>query len=177
MRKRVIFYTAIYLVILVIGIFAFSHPAMSQGPTASLSNIQITGNEIWFDVIVKNTSNHKATVYVVVYAKNDRVSPPRRMAWPSPGGLFSEAGTRRGQLSPSDISKNWNSRSEFSKGAKVTLLPGKSETIPAVLPLNRYSTLSAWRGKRFELGSMFNEWHCWVFSETGKLVYKRKYEK
>ena len=176
MRKRVIFYTAIYLVILVIGIFAFSHPAMSQGPTASLSNIQITGNEIWFDVIVKNTSNHKATVYVVVYAKNDFVSPPRRSAWPLPGLLFSEAGTRRGQLSPSDISNNWNSRSK-ERGAKVTLLPGKSETIPAALPLNRYSQLPAWRGKRFEPGSLYNEWYLWIFSETGKLIYERKYEK
>ena len=177
MRKRVICCTAIYFVVFVIGIFAFSHPAMSQGATASLSNIQITGNEVWFDVIVKNTSNQKATVYVVVYAKNDRVSPPRRMAWPSPGGLFSEAGTRRGQLSPSDISKNWNSRPKFDKGAKVTLLPGKSETIPAVLPLNRYSQLPAWRGKRFESSSMYNEWYVWVFSETGQLIYERRYEK
>ena len=63
------------------------------------------------------------------------------------------------------------------KGAKVTLLPGKSETIPAVLPLNRYSVLPVWRGKRFEPSPMFNEWHFWVFSETGKLIYKRKYEK
>jgi len=177
MRKRVICCTSIFLVISVIGIFAFTHPAISQESTASLSNIQIMGNEVWFDVIVKNTSNHKATVYVVVYAKNDSFSPPRRSAWPSPGLLFSEAGTRRGQLSPSDISKNWNSRSKLAKGAKVTLLPGKSETIPAVLPLNRDSMLPAWRGKRFEPGSMYNRWHIWVFSESGKLIYNRKYEK
>ena len=167
----------IYLVILVIGIFAFTHPAMSQESTASLSNIQNMGNEVWFDVVVKNTSNHKSTVYVVVYAKNDFVSPPRRSAWPTPGLLFSEAGTRRGQLSPLDISKNWNSRSKFSKGTEFTLLPGKSETIPAALPLNRYLQLPAWRGKRFKAGSMYNEWHIWVFSETGKLIYKRKHEK
>jgi len=129
-----------------------------------------------FTLQVSNHESQENTVYVVVYGKNDMFSPPRRSAWPFAGLLFRQAGTRRGSLSSSDISRNWDSRPDNTKGMKIVLKPNASESIEGALPINETCQLEAWRGKPLDPRSMYNEVSLWVFSQNGQLVFQKKYD-
>jgi len=129
-----------------------------------------------FDLTLMNLSSKDITVYVVIYAKNDRFSPPRRSAWPFAGILFHQAGTGRGNLSYHDIMRNWNSRPDNSKGYKLRIPANKTEKIEGALPINKTCQHEAWRGKPIDSRANYEEWNIWVFSERGKLVLKKTYE-
>jgi len=150
--------------------------------TAELSNLVIEIDSDFgiktqlFDVTLRNLSSKEITVYVVIYAKNDRFSPPRRSAWPFAGILFHQAGTGRGNLSYHDIMRNWNSRPDNSKGYKVTIAANKNETLEGALPINKTCQQEAWRGKPIDSRANYEEWNIWVFSERGKLLFKKTYE-
>lgn len=144
---------------------------------ADLSNFIVDHSSAQF-VFTLRVSNHESrdnTVYVVVYGKNDMFSPPRRSAWPFAGLLFHQAGTRRGALSPSAISRNWGSRPENTKGMKIVLKPDSSESIEGALPINEICQLEAWRGQPLDPRSMYNEVNLWVFSQNGQLVFNKQY--
>lgn len=145
--------------------------------SASLSDFTVdrANDQFVFTLRVKNQEPKSNSVYVVVYGKNDMFSPPRRSAWPFAGLLFRQAGTRRGALSPSDISRDWSSRSDNTKGMKVSLDPGGAESLEGALPINETCQQEAWRGKPLDPRSIYNEVHLWVFSTDGELVSKREY--
>ncbi|MBN2456138.1 MAG: hypothetical protein JXB29_06340 [Sedimentisphaerales bacterium] len=130
----------------------------------------------FFDLTIRNLSSKDITLYVVVYAKNDRFSPPRRGAWPMGGVLFYEAGTGRGNLSYHDIMRNWNSKPDNSKGCKVTIPVDKNEKLEGALPINKISQHEAWRGKPIDPRANYEKWNIWVFSERGELLFKKTYE-
>jgi len=147
-----------------------------------MSNLVVEIDSDWgtktqlFDLTLRNLSPKEITVYVVVYAKNDRFIPPRRGAWPMGGVLFYEAGTGRGSLSYHDIMRNWNSRPEDSKGCKITISENKNEKLEGALPINEICQHEAWRGKPIDPRADYEEWNIWVFSERGELVFKKTYE-
>lgn len=135
------------------------------------------GGDFVFTVHLTNQDSKENTVYAVVYGKNDMFSPPRREAWPAGGILFRLAGTSRGALSPSDITRNWNSDSDsdlveqFKEIAgDVRLKPGESDSFEGALPINETSLHEAWKGQRLDPRSMFNEVYLWVFSDDGRLI-------
>jgi hypothetical protein len=129
-----------------------------------------------FVLKISNQESQENTVYAVVYGKNDSYSPPRRGAWLFGGLLFHQAGTRRGSLSSSDISRNWDSRPENTKGMKIVLKPNGSKSLEGALPITEISLHEAWRGKPLDPRSMYDEVYLWVFSQNGKLIFEKKYE-
>jgi len=159
-----------------------SAPQTDLEVTASLSNSRVGADAAgvrshFFDVEVNNKAEHETTVYVVIYAKNDTVIPPRRTAWPMPGFLFRGVNTSRGQLTPSDITRTWHSRDEFSRGWKVSLPSGGAEKMTGALPLNESSEHEAWRGQPLDPRATYIDWQVWVFSQNGRLAYQRSYSK
>ncbi|MCK4629487.1 MAG: hypothetical protein KAT56_10820, partial [Sedimentisphaerales bacterium] len=80
--------------------------------TAGLSKFTVdrANAQFVFTLEVSNQESKENAIRVVVYGRNDMFSPPRRSAWPAAGLLFHQAGTRRGALSSSDVSRNWSSR-------------------------------------------------------------------
>ncbi len=146
--------------------------------TASLSDFKIDrpNAEYLFTLKVNNPESVDKTVYAVVYGVNDLASPPRRSAWPMPGFIFSESGTERGALSSSSISRNWKTRTDYGKGVKVPLKAGGSDVIEGVLPIESTSPHGAWRGQRINPNAMYNEIYLWVFSDSGQLIFEKKYE-
>jgi len=129
-----------------------------------------------FTLVITNSGDQETTVYAVVYGKNDSYIPPRRNAWPYGGVLFNQAGTDRGRLSASDISRDWSSKPEEAKGAKIKVQPGVSDTLEGALPINETSPHRAWRGHRLNPFTMYNEVSLWIFSEGGKLLLERNYK-
>ncbi|KKL71042.1 hypothetical protein LCGC14_2098880 [marine sediment metagenome] len=146
--------------------------------TAGLSKFTVdrANAQFVFTLEVSNQESREKTVHVVVYGKNDMFSPPRRSAWPFAGLLFRQAGTRRGALSSSDISRNWGSRPSNTRGAKMVLGPNASESLEGALPINDTCQQDAWRGKRLDPRSMYNEVFLWVFSHNGQLIFEREYD-
>jgi hypothetical protein len=128
-----------------------------------------------FTLGIANSGDQEATVYAVVYGKNESYVPPRRNAWPFPGVLFNLAGTNRGQLSSYDIRKDWDSRPEDSKGMKISVKPSISDTLVGALPINETSPHGAWQGQRLDPNSMYNEVSLWIFSEAGELLLEKDY--
>jgi hypothetical protein len=119
----------IVIIISIIVIFMYKSPTSSQASktkkikeepkiSASLSKFEVDrkNQQFIFKLKIKNIESSKKIFYAVVYGKNDMFSPPRRSAWPAAGLLFNQAGTRRGNLSSYDISKNWASKPEITKG-------------------------------------------------------------
>ena len=157
-----------------------AHPTASAPPeiTAGLSKFTVdrANAQFVFTLEVNNQESSENTVHVVVYGKNDMFSPPRRSAWPFAGLLFHQAGTRRGALSSSDISRNWSSRPDDTKGMKVVLKPNGSESLEGALPINETCQHDAWRGKPLDPRSMYNEVFLWVFSQNGQLILEKKYD-
>lgn len=141
-----------------------------------LSRLGVEAKSQFFDLTLGNLSSKEITVYVVIYAKNDRFSPPRRSAWPFAGILFHQAGTSRGTLSYHDIMRNWDSRPDNSKGCKVTIAANKNEKLEGALPINDICQHEAWRGKAIDSRANYEEWNIWVFSERGKLLLEKTYE-
>ena|GEM_PF-4808012 len=146
--------------------------------SASLSNFKVDREwaQFVFTLELRNEQPQENTVHVVVYGKNDMFSPPRRSAWPFPGLLFRQAGTRRGALSSSDISRNWNTRPEDTKGMKSVLKPSGSESLEGALPINETCLHETWRGKPLDPRSMYNEVYLWVFSKDGSLIFEKEYD-
>jgi len=146
---------------------------------AALSDFKIDSplpgmRDFVFKVSVHNQDTKQNVVYVVVYGKNDMFSPPRRSAWPLAGDLFRQAGTRRGSLSPADITKDFASRSD-AKGMKFVLKPNERSSCEAAFPINKTSQLEAWRGQHLDPRSIFNEIYLWLFSSDGQLVFQKQY--
>ncbi len=146
--------------------------------TASLSifTVDRENAQFVFTLQLSNQEVNEITVHVVVYGKNDMFSPPRRSAWPFAGILFRQAGTHRGALSSSSISRNWSSRPENTKGMKLVLKPNGTESLEGALPINETCQHDAWRGKPLDPRSMYNEVFFWVFSQNGQLIYEKKYD-
>lgn len=146
--------------------------------SADLSNFTVdrANAQFVFTLQIKNQEPKENTVHVVVYGKNDMFSPPRRNAWPNAGLLFRQAGTRRGSLSSSAISRNWNSRPENTKGTKIVLKANGTDSLEGALPINQTCQHEAWRGKSLNPRSMYNEVYLWVFSKNGKLISEKKYD-
>lgn len=146
--------------------------------TAALSKFTVdrANAQFGFTLVVTNQEPKQKTVRVVVYAKNDMFSPPRRSAWPFAGLLFRQAGTGRGSLSPSAVSRDWSSRPDNTMGMRVVLESNGSEVLKGVLPINKTSQLAAWRGQSLDPRSMYNEAYVWVFSEDGQLIFSKNYD-
>lgn len=165
---------------------AAAPPAAASTITADLDSFQIvterydragitgTIRSVKFRLKVRNTGTDDATVYAVIYAKNDRFSPPRRTAWPFPGILFREAGTDRGSLSPYDISKNWDTRPENSKGFKGGAAAGRTRSKDCAVPLNEHSMQGAWKNMRLDPRSVYDQWYVWLFAEDGSLIFEKE---
>ncbi|MCP4593675.1 MAG: hypothetical protein GY842_23310 [bacterium] len=171
----------IALMVVVAIIVASKVPSSSdERPTisASLSGFKVDRElaQFVFTLKLENEQPKENTVYVVVYGKNDMFSPPRRSAWPFAGFLFRQAGTRRGALSPSDLSRNWHSKSKNTKGMELVLRPSGSESLEGALPLNETCEHEAWRGKRLDPRSMYNEVYLWVFSKGGDLIFEKRHD-
>lgn len=152
-------------------------PETSPKIKANLSKFTVdrSNAQFVFTLQVSNPESQENNVYVVVYGKNDMFSPPRRSAWPFAGLLFRQAGTRRGALSSSDISRNWDSRPENTKGMKIVLRPNASKSLEGALLINETCYHEAWRGKPLDPRSMYNKVYLWVFSQNGQLIFEKKY--
>ena len=146
--------------------------AVSKLPNLPLPSVK----HQFFDIEVSNLVQSPKTVYIVVYATNDRFSPPRRGAWPVGGLLFYQAGTQRANLSHYDISRNWESRPEETKGFKVVLPAGGRHKIECALPINNVCQHEAWRGQRIDPRANYEDWTVWVFSGDGKLLINKNYK-
>jgi len=146
--------------------------------TASLSKFTVDREnaQFVFTLQLTNAEPKEHTVHVVVYGKNDMFSPPRRSAWPFAGLLFRQAGTRRGALSSSDISRNWQSRPDNTKGMKFVLKPNGADSFEGALPINQTCQHEAWRGKPLDPRSMYNEISLWIYSQAGQLIFEKKYD-
>jgi len=144
---------------------------------SKLTNFTVdnANSQFVFTLQVENKNSQQDTVFVVVYGKNDNFIPPRRSAWPAAGLLFKQAGTARGNLSASDISDNWNSRPEITKGFKMILKSNSKKSIEGAFPINRFSQLQAWQGEVLNPNSMYDEIHLWIFSQNGELISNKGY--
>jgi len=161
-------------------------PAAQSTIEADLDNFKIvterfdrlgitgTSRSVKFRLKISNTGTEDATVYVVIYAKNDRFTPPRRTAWPFPGILFRLAGGDRGSLSPYDISKNWETRPENSKGFKGGAVAGRTRSKDCAVPLNERSMQGAWKNMRLDPRSVYDQWYVWLFAEDGSLIFEKE---
>jgi len=153
-------------------------PPQRSTVSASLSGLKVDPElaQFVFTLKLKNEQPKEKTVYVVIYGTNDMFSPPRRGAWPFGGLLFRQAETRRGRLSPSDLSRDWSSRPENTKGMKLVLKARGSESLEGALPINSTCQHDAWRGKPLDPRSTYNEVYLWVFSKDGDLIFNKKYD-
>lgn len=179
----------IVIIISIIVIFISKSPTSSQASktkrtkkepkiSASLSEFKVDrkNQQFIFKLKIKNIESSKKIFYAVVYGKNDMFSPPRRSAWPAAGLLFNQAGTRRGNLSSYDISKNWVSKPEITKGVKIILKSKQEEIIEGALPINNTSQIEAWKGQPLDPRSIYNEINLWIFSDNGNCILKKEYK-
>jgi hypothetical protein len=150
---------------------------ISPNIQSELTNFTVdkANSQFVFTLKAENIESKNEIIYVVVYGKNDNFSPPRRGAWPMGGLLFQQAGTSRGDISTSDISNNWNSRPEITKGFKMNLKSNSKKSIEGALPINKISQKKAWQGELLNPNSIYNEMHLWIFSQDGKLISKQEY--
>jgi hypothetical protein len=150
---------------------------ISPNIQSELTNFTVdkANSQFVFTLKAENIESKNEIIYVVVYGKNDNFSPPRRGAWPMAGLLFQQAGTSRGNISTSDISNNWNSRPEITKGFKMNLKSNSKKSIEGALPINKISQKKAWQGELLNPNSIYNEIHLWIFSQDGKLISKQEY--
>ena len=116
-------------------------PQVSQNQdatiSAELSDFK-SNDDFTFSLTVRNLSSEQRTVYAVVYGEEMRVSPPRRNAWPF-SVYFTPDRSSRGTLSSSAISRNWSSRDEQAKGARIELQPNSEQVLEGALGLGSTS--------------------------------------
>ena len=128
-----------------------------------------------FTLQASNGESNGATIYAVVYGQNGTISPPRRNAWPFAGLLFARTGSGRGRLSPLDISEDWNSRPDNTKGMKIVMQPNGSKSLEGALPINETSNHEAWLGEPINPRVMYNDVSLWIFTEHGRLILEKSY--
>ena len=127
-----------------------------------------------FDIELTNTDDEPRQVYVIVYARNDVLKPPRRAAWPASSKIF-DFSQPTGALSSRRMRQTWVLREKPAKGYHTTLRPGEVRTIKAAIPLRRESQHTAWKGRTLEPVG-FLEYLLWIFDEDGKVLLNTRYE-
>ncbi len=146
--------------------YTTKHPIIAK--LFSFSIDTRTFAELVFHIKVINVYTKPLTVYAVVYATNNDVSPPWRSVWPSQ--LWPEVDFKTGEISASKIEQTWKSRDESRRGWKIELAPRTSYTNECAMLLRDVSPLQPWHGEPLDQTQPYKHWTLWVFSSDGRLL-------